>query len=103
MDQILSKLSQIEQTAQGILDHAESSRQALSEEAEKKCKDFDDRLNEETSQRLQEIRSELEQEKDSQLSALRADTEASFSALDAYYEENHRRLSEVLFQKILDS
>ena len=43
-----------------------------------------------------------EKEKDAQLDALRADTDAVFASLDAYYEKNHERLSEKLFQQILD-
>lgn len=101
MEQILNKLSEIELTAQRIMDDSGKTRQKLSEEAEQKCKDFDRQLEEQTSRKIQQIRSRLVQEKDAQLSALRAETDATFTSLDAYYEKNHERLSEEIFQKIL--
>lgn len=102
MEQILSKLSEIEITARHILEDAERTKQSLSEEAEKKRNDFDSRLDEETAGKIRDIRDGLEKEKDAQLAALRADTNATFSALDAYYDKNHTRLSEKLFQQILE-
>ena len=87
MEQILNKLSEIELTAQHIMEDCNQTKQQLSAEAEKNCQDYDQKL---------------EEEKDTRLSALRAETEATFSALDTYYDENHVRLSKELFQKILE-
>lgn len=101
MEQILNKLSEIELTAQRIMEDCNRQKQTLSDEAEKKCKDYDDQLEAQTAGQIRQIRKQLEQEKDAQLSALRADTETTFSALDAYYEQNHSHLSNELFQKIL--
>ena len=41
MEQILNKLSEIEATANAIMQDAARQKQALSEEAEKQIKDFD--------------------------------------------------------------
>ena len=101
MEQILNKLSEIELTAQRIMEDCERQKQTLSEEAERKCKDYDERMEAQTATRIRQIRQQLEQEKDAQLAALRADTEATFSSLDAHYEQNHSLLSHELFQKIL--
>ena len=51
--------------------------------------------------RIQKIRQQLEEEKDSRLAQLRADTDATFSSLDAHYEQQHTQLSQELFEKIL--
>ena len=101
MEQILNKLSEIELTAQRIMEDCERQKQTLSEESEKKCKDYDEQMEAQTATRIRQIRQQLEQEKDAQLAALRADTEATFSSLDAHYEQNHSLLSQELFQKIL--
>ena len=101
MEQILNKLSEIELTAQRIMEDCERQKQTLSAEAEKKCKDYDEQMEAQTATRIRQIRQQLEQEKDAQLAALRADTEATFSSLDAHYEQNHSLLSHELFQKIL--
>ena len=101
MEQILNKLSEIELTAQRIMEDCDRQKQQLSEEAEQKCKNYDEQLENRTAEQIRQIRQQLEQEKDAQLAALRADTEATFSSLDAHYEQNHSLLSHELFQKIL--
>ena len=78
------------------------TKQQLSAEAEKNCQDYDQQLEAQTTAQIRQIRQKLEEEKDTRLSALRAETEATFSALDTYYDENHVRLSKELFQKILE-
>ena len=86
MEQILRKLSEIEITADEILKDAERKKRALSEETERQCKEFD---------------AVLEKEKDSRLAALKEDTEQHLVHLDSFYKENHQRISEELFKKII--
>ena len=88
MEQILNKLSEIEATANAIMQDAARQKQALSEEAEKQTKEFDASLEKETSDEIRKIRE------------LRAETEDQLSRLDAYYEAHHESLCSELFQKI---
>lgn len=101
MEQILNKLSEIEATAQSIINDADAKKKALSEDMEKQCKEFDLALEQDVEARIQAIRQNLEKEKDGQLAALLERTKAGFRQLDAYYEKNHKRLSKELFQKIV--
>ena len=101
MEQILNKLSEIELTAQRIMEDCDRQKQQLSEEAEQKCKNYDKQLETRTAEQIQRIRQQLEEEKDSRLAQLRADTDATFSSLDAHYEQQHSQLSRELFEKIL--
>lgn len=101
MEQILSKLSEIELAAKSVQAEADKTKKVLSEEMEKQSKDFDAVLERETNTKIQQIRDGLEKEKDAQLTALRQKTEAHFAALDNYFAANHERLSEELFQQIL--
>ena len=101
MEQILNKLSEIELTAQRIMEDCDRQKQQLSEEAEQKCKNYDRQLESRTTEQIQRIRQQLEEEKDSRLAQLRADTNATFSSLDAHYEQQHSQLSRELFEKIL--
>lgn len=100
MEQILNKLSEIEATANAIMQDAARQKQALSEEAEKQTKDFDASLDTETSTEIQKIREDLAREKDARITQLRTETEDQLSRLDAYYEANHGTLCKELFQKI---
>ena len=101
MEQILNKLSEIELTAQRIMEDCDRQKQQLSEEAEQKCKNYDEQLESRTAEQIRRIRQQLEEEKDSRLAQLRADTDATFSSLDAHYEQQHSQLSRELFEKIL--
>ena len=74
---------------------------ALSEETESQCKEFDAVLEKETDAKIRDIRNELEKEKDSRLAALKEDTEQHLVHLDSFYKENHQRISEELFKKII--
>ena len=100
MEQILNKLSEIEATANAIMQDAARQKQALSEEAEQQTKEFDASLEKETSDEIRKIREDLAREKDARINELRAETEDQLSRLDAYYEAHHESLSSELFQKI---
>ncbi|MDO5135876.1 MAG: hypothetical protein Q4D55_07460 [Eubacteriales bacterium] len=101
MEQILNKLSEIEATAQGIINDGNAKKKALSWDMERQCKEFDAAFEQEMEDHIRSIRQNLETEKDAQLTALRSSTEAAFQRLDAYYEKNHERLSRELFDKIV--
>lgn len=100
MEQILNKLSEIEATANAIMQDAARQKKALSEEAEKQTKEFDASLEKETSDEIRKIREDLAREKDARINELRTETEDQLSRLDAYYEANHESLCSELFQKI---
>ena len=82
MEQILNKLSEIEITAQRIMEDAGRSKAALSAEMEQQCRNFDAELEQETNRKIQELKDNLE-------------------ALDTYYRQNHQQLAEDLFQQLL--
>ena len=86
MEQILNKLSEIEITAQRIMEDAGRSKAALSAEMEQQCRNFD---------------AELEAQKDQELTSLRHRTEQQLEDLDTYYRQNHQQLAEDLFQQLL--
>lgn len=101
MEQILNKLSEIEITAQRIMEDADKTKTALSAEMEQQCRNFDAELEHETSQKIQQLRTSLEAQKDQELMDLHRSTEEQLTELDAYYRQNHQQLSEDLFQKLL--
>ena len=101
MEQILSKLAEIEITAKHIKEDADRTKNQLSSEMEQQCKLFDSDLEAKTNAKIQQIRADLEKDKDKQLTTLREDTEQMFAALDSYYEKNHECLSRDLFYQLL--
>ena len=75
MEQILNKLSEIEATANAIMQDAARQKKALSEEAEKQTREFDAALEKETGTEIQKIREDLAREKDARINELRTETE----------------------------
>ena len=101
MEQILGKLSEIEITAQRIMEDADRTKAALSAEMEQQCRNFDAELEQETNQKIQNLRNSLEAQKEQELTTLRHNTEKHLADLDTYYSQNHRQLAEDLFQQLL--
>ena len=98
MEQILNKLSEIEITAQRIMEDAGRSKAALSAEMEQQCRNFDAELEQETNRKIQELKDNLEAQ---ELTSLRHRTEQQLEDLDTYYRQNHQQLAEDLFQQLL--
>ena len=94
MEQILNKLSEIEITAQRIMEDAGRSKAALSAEMEQQCRNFDAELEQETNRKIQA-------QKDQEQTSLRHRTEQQLEDLDTYYRQNHQQLAEDLFQQLL--
>ena len=101
MEQILNKLSEIEITAQRIMEDAGRSKAALSAEMEQQCRNFDAELEQETNRKIQELKDNLEAQKDQELTSLCHRTEQQLEDLDTYYRQNHQQLAEDLFQQLL--
>ena len=59
MEQILNKLSEIELTAQRIMEDCDRQKQQLSEEAEQKCTNYDEQLESRTAEQIRRIRQQL--------------------------------------------
>ena len=87
MEQILQKLSEIEITAQRIMQDADRTKAALSAEMEQQCKDLDLELEQETNCKIQALRDSLESRKNQELTALRQQTEQHLADLDVYYKK----------------
>ena len=91
MEQILNKLSEIEITAQRIMEDAGRSKAALSAEMEQQCRNFDAELEQETNRKIQELKDNLEAQKDQELTSLRHRTEQQLEDLDTYYTSSWRK------------
>lgn len=101
MEQILNKLSEIEITAQRIMEDAGRSKMPPFGRNGTAVQDFDAELEQETNRKIQELKDNLEAQKDQELTSLRHRTEQQLEDLDTYYRQNHQQLAEDLFQQLL--
>ena len=100
MEQILNKLSEIELTAQRIMEDCDRQKQQLSEEAEQKCKNYDEQLETRTRADSDGSVSNWKKKKTPAWHSY-VQTQTPISSLDAHYEQQHSQLSRELFEKIL--
>lgn len=100
MEEVIQKLSEIETTAQKIMNDAEQQKQALAENLKKRIQDYDQATEAESSAKIAQIRKNLEDSKESQLADLNQKTAHILASLDEYYAKNHQKLAQDIFKKI---
>ena len=103
MEEVIQKLSEIEITAKKIMEDAENKKQELTDDMRRQIQDYDHLTEEEASQKIAEIRASLEKDKETQVNELRDHTQRVFASLDQYYESNHTRLAQEIYQRIIST
>ena len=101
MNNIISKISEIESAASSIMDNANLQKQALSKDMEQRTKAFDEQLEAETNEKIQAMRSEMELEMQKQLDLQKQDTDKTIALLDQLYKKNHMHYVDQLFQDMI--
>ena len=101
MNNIISKISEIESAASSIMDNANLQKQTLSKDMEQRIKSFDDQLEAETNKKIQAMRSEMELEMQKQLDLQKQNTDRTIALLDQLYKKNHMQYVDQLFQDMI--
>ena len=101
MNNIISKISEIESAASSIMDNANLQKQALSKDMEQRTKAFDEQLEAETNEKIQAMRSDMELEMQKQLDLQKQDTDKTIVLLDQLYKKNHMQYVDQLFQDMI--
>ena len=100
MEEVIQQLSEIETTAQQIMNDAKQQKQVLAENLKKRIQDYEKSTEAESSAKIAQIRKNLEASKESQLADLNQKTARILAGLDEYYEKNHKSLAQDIFKKI---
>lgn len=101
MEDVISKLSEIEATASNIMKEVASRKKELSDEMDEKIKAFDVLIDTQTSKQLQQIQKDLEVEKEKRLFHQQASTDSVIARMEHYYNENHTMLAKQVYDKLL--
>ena len=102
MDSIVNKLTEIEDAASAIVQHAEEQKDALNKEYEEKRRVFDEELEKQTEARLKTIRADLE-EKTSHVLDIQNDSSTELiRALQKEYEERHTEYAREILKRITE-
>ena len=102
MDSIVNKLTEIEDAASAIVQHAEDQKEVLNKEYENKRKAFDAELEKETQLRIDAIRSELEEKTSGILDSQSGSSTEFITALEKEYEEKHTEYAHEILRRITE-
>ena len=102
MDSIVNKLTEIEDAASAIVQHAEDQKAELDREYDEKRKAFDADLEKQTQARLQAIRDELEKNTNQILDSQTGNSTAAIEALKKEYEEKHTEYAREILKRITE-
>ncbi len=101
MDDVISKLAEIELAASKIMENVAEEKKSLSLENEARMKAFDDEVDKKTEEKLEGIRKGLEVDMEQELLLQKQQTEATLKKMEAGYEQRAEAMVQELYDKIL--
>lgn len=101
MEDIISKLAEIEAAASHIMEDVQEQKKLLSREYEEALQEFDRTIDMETQQRSDEIRKNLEIQMKKELENQKSQTQLILNKMETYYKERHAELAQEIYDRIL--
>lgn len=99
--EILEKLSEIENAAQSVITSTAEKKAQLQKQADERTKEFDRKVDEESQDRLSETRSSIENDLEHQLQKLKEDTEKASDFLESHYMKELDERADEIVERIL--
>ena len=99
MDDVISKLAEIELAASKIMENVAEEKKSLSLENEARIKAFDDEVDKKTEEKLEGIRKGLEVDMEQELLLQKQQTEATLKKMEAGYEQRVEAMVQWSFNK----
>lgn len=101
MDDVISKLAEIEMAASKIMENVTEEKKSLSLENEARMKAFDEAVDKKTEEKLEGIRKGLEVDMEQELLLQKKQTEEMLKRMEAGYEQRSEAMVQELYNKIL--
>ena len=89
MEDIISKLAEIEATASHIMEDVSEQKKELAQQYEIAIRDFDQAVDDEMMAKNKEIRDELEIDMKAKLEKQKSDADRVLCQMETYYKERH--------------
>ena len=102
MDSIVNRLTEIEDAASAIVQHADEQKEALDKEFDEKRKAFDAELEKKTQERINAIQSDLEKNTSRLLDSQNGSSDAAIEALRLEYSERHTEYAREILRRITE-
>lgn len=101
MEDIISKLAEIETAASHIMDDVAQQKKALAAEYDLAIQEFDRSIEKNIEQKTAQIRHELEIQMEKKLAAQKEDTEQVLQRMEENYDQRHTQLAQEIYNRIL--
>ena len=102
MDNIIKKLSEIEQSASAIVTHAEAEKVMLEQQIQSDRNVFDEKLEKETQNELDEIREGLERQMSEILTRQKRKNASEIEKMQKDFAEKHSVYAEEVVRQIIE-
>ena len=103
VDEVISRLAEIEDTANRMNDAVEVRKKEISAEMEARTKDFDEALSADTNKKLEELQNRLMKENPEALAGLEDEAGQLLEKLQQKYDKEHGKLSDRLLNEMVRS
>ena len=102
MDSIINRLTEIEETASSIVEHAEAQKAVLDKEYDEKRRSFDEELSEKTREHIQAIQDKLDWDSSEILDGENGAGSREIQALEREYSERHTEYARNILKRITE-
>lgn len=101
MEDIITKLAEIEAAASRIMESVSEQKLQLAREHEAAVEEFDRKVDADTHEEVKKIRDQLEIRMKQELESQKADTEKKLEHMESYYQEHHSELAKNIYDRII--
>ena len=101
MEDIISKLAEIEAAASHIMEDVSEQKKQLAQEYETSIREFDQAMDKEMQEKTRKIRDELEIDMKAKLDKQRSDAKKVLNQMETYYKECHTELAKQVYDRIV--
>ena len=101
MGTVLSRLSEIEDAAVSLEKQAAEQKKDIAAEYDAKTKAFDAEIDAQTQEKLKNLNEKLKAEAENELLKMKIETERELNAMEQEYSQNHEKLAEGIFHKMI--
>jgi len=101
MELIIEQLSEIEHTAERIMQAAQEQKKEIAKEMELKTKEYDESVDKKTEKRLSELADEYKLQMEKELIELRERTRKASTKMEEVYQKHQDEMAKALFHRIV--
>lgn len=102
MNEVITKLNEIEEKANSIIEEAKNKKTQMEEQLRQEKDEIDVRFAEMENVRMEGLKAQLEKEAGEQISKMQAQNESAIAGLRENYEKNRENMADEIFRKIIE-